>query len=345
MRVFVTRSIVVFALLIALGTLGLLRAAVADAPLPAAREGCMNQWMFNGIWRVRVTKVDPLNDDGGKQVGWLVTEVWRNGTDRKYEPGSTGSGQQVLVLGNGSTITVEGNTLATLSQQDLNYHDFPPSAQYTHRQKFLVGPSLDPANKPAAVIIPFDTKVQSANKTAPQYTMSPASYKIKLDCTATGQQAQGGSYELPAKPGCLNQWLANGFFKARVTSFGPDVKDGTQIGWQVTQEWANVSGRKLTPGGAFVEDEQLVLENGDTVSSGNNTLTGLASQQYYNHEYAPGASWSYSQAFRYDRPPFDPSNKPVKLLIVFDVGAYTYFNQKPYPGNPPNFRISFNCHK
>lgn len=346
MRVPLAQCIVGLALLFALGSAMAPRTAVAEAPLPAARDGCMGQWTFNGIWRVRVTKVDPLNDSGSKQIGWLVTEQWRNGTDRKFSPGGTFAKDQVLVLANGAQTAATETTQGTLSSQDLGFHDFPPSAQYTHMQKFIAAGVFDPSNKPAAVVIPFDATRQAANKTLPQYTVNPPNYRIKLDCTGTAlQQAQGGSFELPAKQGCLNQWLANGLWKARVTQFGPEMDNGTQVGWLVTQDWSNVSGYKLQPAQSWIEDEQLVLANGDTVSSGNTTTTTFKVRELDGHDFNPGASYTHIQNFRYDRPAFDPSNQPVKLLIVFDAGAYKYFNGKPFPGNPPNFRISFSCRK
>ena len=318
----------------------------ADAPLPPSREACMGQWMFNGIWRVRVMKVDPLSDSSGKQIGWLVTEQWRNGTDRKFAPGNTYAKDQTLVLADGAQIAATETTQGTLSSQDLGFHDFPPSAQYTHMQKFIAGGAFDPSNKPAAVVIPFDATRQAADKTLPQYAVNPPNFKIKLDCTATAQQrAQGGSFELPAKEGCLNQWLANGLWKVRATQVGPEMDNGTQIGWLVTQDWTNVSGHKLQPAQSWVEDEQLVLANGDTVSSGNSTLTMFKARELDNRDFDPGASYTHIQNFRYDRPAFDPTNNPVKLLVVFDVGAYKYFNGKPFPGNPPNFRFTFSCNR
>jgi hypothetical protein len=320
--------------------------ALADAALPPTREGCMNQWMFNGIWRVRVTKVDPLPDNSGKQVGWLVTEQWRNGTDRKLSPGATFTKDQQIMLANGATITADETTNGTLSAQDLVYHDFPPSAQYTHMQKFIASGPFDPSIKPATVIISFDAARLAQNKTLPQYSINPPNYKIKLDCTTSAQQqAQGGSFELPAKEGCLNQWMANGLWKMRATQVAPEMNNGTQIGWQVSEEWVNISGRKISPGGSWITDEQLVLSNEDTVSSGNSTLTGLKFGELNSHNFDPGASYTHVQNFRYDRPAFDPSNKPIKLLVVFDVGAYKYFNGKPFPGSPPNFRIRFSCRK
>ena len=59
-----------------------------DAPAlgdSTSQEGCKNQWMFNGVWRVQVTDVQPYVS-GGQQTGWQVTEVWRNGFNQEAAP-------------------------------------------------------------------------------------------------------------------------------------------------------------------------------------------------------------------------------------------------------------------
>lgn len=43
-----------------------------------ALEGGMNEWLFNGIWRFRVTGVKPLDGD---RPGWVVSTELRNGTN------------------------------------------------------------------------------------------------------------------------------------------------------------------------------------------------------------------------------------------------------------------------
>src|SRR5438552_14387772 len=158
-----------------------------------------------------ITKVDPLNNVDGKQIGWLVTEVWRNCTARTWSPGDAYAQDQMLVLANRSTITPTETTIGTLSAQDVFYHGFPPAAQYTHQQRFIAANSFDPSIKPASLVIPFDAAKQaSAHKDAPQYSVKAASYKIKLDCVATAQQpAQGGAYEVKALQACTNQRVVN----------------------------------------------------------------------------------------------------------------------------------------
>lgn len=43
----------------------------------AALEGGMNEWLFNGIWRLRVDSVKPMTGD---RPGWLIGVELRNGT-------------------------------------------------------------------------------------------------------------------------------------------------------------------------------------------------------------------------------------------------------------------------
>ncbi len=81
-------------------------------PTPAlaqtnARTGCLNQWLFNGVWRAKVTKVEPIMD-GAKQTGWQVTEVWRNGTSRELAPADSSLKSMDLQLSN-SALQVEGH--------------------------------------------------------------------------------------------------------------------------------------------------------------------------------------------------------------------------------------------
>ena len=40
----------------------------------------MNQWTFNGVWRVRVTNV-AFHPSGDVTNGWDVTMQWANGTE------------------------------------------------------------------------------------------------------------------------------------------------------------------------------------------------------------------------------------------------------------------------
>ena len=73
----------ILTLILAFATLAIGQSTVlADAN---SREGCKNQWLFNGVWRVKVTDVEPYMN-GNQQTGWQVTEVWRNGSSQELSP-------------------------------------------------------------------------------------------------------------------------------------------------------------------------------------------------------------------------------------------------------------------
>jgi len=68
-----------------------------------SRDGCMNQWLFNGIWRVEVTGVAPYMN-GSQQIGWQVTEIWRNGTSQELAPSDSVLKDQQLTLASGTLV-------------------------------------------------------------------------------------------------------------------------------------------------------------------------------------------------------------------------------------------------
>src|SRR5690242_2847288 len=97
----------------------LLVSSISFAPAPVsalsdARTGCMNQWLFNGIWRVRVTKVEPLMN-GSQQAGWQVTQTWRNGTATPIAPSDSMMKDEQLVT-SAQTLAAEEHR-----QQGLSY--------------------------------------------------------------------------------------------------------------------------------------------------------------------------------------------------------------------------------
>ncbi|HLJ83587.1 MAG TPA: hypothetical protein VKT51_05385 [Candidatus Eremiobacteraceae bacterium] len=316
-------------------------------------QGCLSQWLFNGVWRVEVTGFEPYMN-GAQQTGWQVTEVWRNGTSQGLAPSESQLQDQQLELSNGTTVAARGSTSGTLSLGSVANNSFAPAGQYTYKQIFLVD-NLDPSNKPKAADILFNGSLLSQMKDKPQFTSSKYDFRFKLDCTATGAaaQAQGGSTQIAAIAGCMNQWVSNGVWKMRVTAVNPNQPTG-QFGWFVVQEWQNVSNRRLYPGGlpdmahvggpvyqSNVTDEYLVTQSGNNASSANSVgdLGAL-----WNHVFDQGATWSFQQGFYWS--PFDPSDKPVRFLATFDTKAQNALPNAPhYKRLPANFRIDLTCTK
>ena len=251
-------------------------------PAPAlaqsgSRDGCLNQWLFNGVWRAEVTKIQPVMN-GSQQAGWQVTQVWRNGTSRELSPSDSLMKDERLVL-SGQALTAEAHV-----QQGLAYNTFAPSGEFTYTQTFY-GPnnSVDPADKPKALDVTFDgAKLAAMNK--PHFTSNLYNFHYNLNCVASGaaSQAQGGSTQLLGKEGCMNQWMSNGVWKMRVLGVGPNPPDATaanQYGWRVKQEWVNVTHGKVYAGGlpdvpnrvapTNVSDEFLATKSGSNASTFN----------------------------------------------------------------------------
>lgn len=322
-----------------------------------SREGCMNQWLFNGVWRVKITDVQPHMTDN-QQQGWEVTEVWRNGTFGEASPADTQLTNQVLELQNGA-IKAQDTTGGTLSLQSVTFNNFPPAGEFTYKQLFLASNlNADPSNKPKGLDISFNGAALATMKSKPQFTTSKYNFHYNLGCTATGAaaQAQGGSTQLPATNGCINQWMSNGVWKMRVTSIGtfPAVlnKPQDQNGWLVTQTWVNASGRGVLPSdlndkgnqfvGTRVRDEYLATQAGKNGSSMNVT-GGFHLMAKPGYDWARAESWTFQQLFSWGN--FDPNDKPIRLLVTFDDKTQNATPGVPHYRKPADFRIDLTCSK
>jgi hypothetical protein len=244
-------------------------------------------------------------------------------------------------------------------QQSLVFNNFAPSAEQTYVQDFLF-PDLkgDPNDKPKALNVTFDgATLAKTNK--PHFTTNQFNFHYDLSCTAAASaaQAQGGSSQLDAVAGCMNQWMSNGVWKMRVIAVGPNPADvakaSDQNGWRVTQEWVNVSSMKVYPGvlgdgtnrvaPTNVTDEFLATKNGNNVSSAN--VAGGFAVGARNVPFLPNVPYQFTQLFAGGT--LDPSDAPTRLLVTFDVNAQNKLKLSypvpKYTHKPANFRISLEC--
>jgi hypothetical protein len=320
------------------------------------REGCKDQWLFNGVWRVRVTDVQPYMN-GSQQVGWQVTEVWGNGTSKELAPSDTYYKAQVLELTTGS-IAANGSTIGALSEQAVAFNELPPAGKFTHKQIFIPS-NFDPSNKPTGLSIAFDGDALAQVKSKPQFTSSKYDFHFNLGCAASGPaaNAEGGANEISATSGCLNQWMSNGIWKMRATAVGPfpaNVSPQDQNGWAVTQTWINITNRSIWPGGlgagpsqppTNVSDEYIVTQSGNSVASA--SVHGGMQLGNQNKVFPPGGSYTFSQPFGgFD---LNATDKPVRLLVTFDAATQSSLSgslsSAPHYRLPANFRIDLTCTK
>lgn len=315
----------------------------------------MKQWLFNGVWRVEITDVQP-HMNGNQQQGWEVTEVWRNGTSVQTSPFDTAFKDQRLELQNGSIGATD--TTAGQMSDTVVMNSFPPAGEFTYKQLFLAtNLSVDPNNKPKAVDIIFNGPLLSQMRNKPHFTTSKYNFHFNLGCTATGAaaQAEGGSTQVAATTGCMNQWMSNGVWKMRAESITGNPADQPQqnwFGWRVSQTWVNISGRGVVPrsfedqGGKFaptnVADEYLATQGGKSGSSAN-AAGGFQLGSKPGYDWAPGASYTFSQLFTWGG--FDANDKPVRLLVTFDDKKQNAMAGVPHYRKPANFRIDLTCSK
>jgi hypothetical protein len=151
-----------------------------------AQAGCKNQWLFNGMWRVRVTKVAFRPAADGYPNGWDVTMQWANGTSfPDLQPSMTNKQGLVLALANGDTLPATATTNGSLIEQKLDYHSFPASGQFTYTQSFLSSDPLDENNPPAKLLVTFDVAAYKAYHSGggKYWSQKTAGYNYRIDLT------------------------------------------------------------------------------------------------------------------------------------------------------------------
>lgn len=161
-------------------------AAQGGADQRASLEGCVNEWLFNGIWRMRVTGVEAIQDPGrGGAPGWGVTVEFRNGTKNVINLSKTG-------VEKGTSLALRsGNTLANSEGSawvDAIFKDVPQAAAHVFRYNFWhpdgTTAAQASATVPAKLIVQVDPnqlKNWVATKTL-KYTVPNPSFRVDLTC-------------------------------------------------------------------------------------------------------------------------------------------------------------------
>lgn len=175
---------------LAAGTLALtLPGAPGGANGRVSVEGCLGEFLFNGVWRLRVNKVEPARQPGSGDPGipgWAVAVELRNGTTRTLSPSKTG----IDAGGRGiSLATDDGNTLSLRAGSD--WVDFaskaiPQGAAGIHRMGFFY-PVADAApRKPTKLLLEINTdELRNWTETRDlRYGVPNPSFRVRLDCTS-----------------------------------------------------------------------------------------------------------------------------------------------------------------
>lgn len=150
----------------------------------AAVQGCMNKWLFNGVWRLRVLSVDPAAsyNDGSQVTGVGVKVQLRNGTHKDLSPDQSGLSDingRGIVLGYNDDNTEDAVGSGTGLTEQLLDKTMPPGGGATVTLYFPYGP--DKTAKPAKLIVPVDQKSEH-NTAHVKYSVKDPSFRVDLTC-------------------------------------------------------------------------------------------------------------------------------------------------------------------
>ncbi|WP_425145017.1 hypothetical protein [Deinococcus sp.] len=143
----------------------------------ASLEGCLNETLFNGVWRLTVKTLRPISRYNGQQSGYSLSLEWKNGTAKTIDALNSGVKNISLVLADGNTLTADND-------QDLKYKTLPQAAGITLALLFYATSAQTAAGLPAPSKLLVDIDPSRLNDLAQgvAYSTPTPSFRVKLDC-------------------------------------------------------------------------------------------------------------------------------------------------------------------
>ena len=141
-------------------------------------EGCTKQYLFNGVWRIKVVSLDTSSPGTV-----AVTLEVRNGSGKDFSMvQSTGfgglNGNLInLVFSNDDTATMEKADQFVAYNNAIAFKHIPVGGFATGHLTFTA--PNDPNVKPTKLLIAFDPKM---NLDKAHYTVKDPSFRVHLDC-------------------------------------------------------------------------------------------------------------------------------------------------------------------
>jgi len=165
-----------------IGTAPATPAAAGGANERPSLSGCRNEWLFNGVWRVRIGDVTRISKDGSTP-GWGVNIEVRNGTRATLLPtdaGWDGNGQGVQVaFADASTVSVDPYDV-----QKLTFNSFPQGGSFIYQLKFYAPDASAGQRQPTKLLIEIDPKGigDSTRAKGVSFTVPSPSLRVDLTC-------------------------------------------------------------------------------------------------------------------------------------------------------------------
>jgi hypothetical protein len=143
--------------------------ATGGANQVAALEGCLNEWLFNGIWRVRVTDPQVMTGD---RNGMTYRFEFRNGTkETGFAPSGTGWGGLQLALDDGTTV-------GAANVNDITDPPYLSGGSHAQTIEFFWD---DTQRTPSKLIVLFNPKAMNTSANV-KFSVPDPSLRIKTDC-------------------------------------------------------------------------------------------------------------------------------------------------------------------
>ncbi|SMB81633.1 hypothetical protein [Deinococcus hopiensis] len=150
----------------------------------ASVEGCVNEWLFNGIWRLRVTKVDRVQDQYYGE-GWGVTMEIRNGTTETLTMDNAG----IIYNGAVEIDFADGNSWSKSWRegwQDKTYAKMLQGGGTVYQFKIFPESKMDAAAvsayAPQKFQLEVEKKVRADRGVKVGFTVPDPSFRVNLTC-------------------------------------------------------------------------------------------------------------------------------------------------------------------
>ena len=150
----------------------------------ASVSGCQNEWLFNGIWRLRVTKLEVVADpDRPGKALYQVTSQLSNGTTQTLTPDSGGIyylNAYNLAFDDGDSIAAYGGAI-----QDKTYARMPQGSSALLVLNFVPtdGKTLEEARAKLPRKFLFEVNAERLDKSLKLgFTVKDPSFRVDLTC-------------------------------------------------------------------------------------------------------------------------------------------------------------------